>query len=569
MPGTVRVWMAAAIGVCATLVCAAPPALGGAAGRAYVVDAGNPQAGDDNPGTEEKPWKTIAHAAARVAPGDTVYVMEGNYPERVSLSVSGAKDRPVSFVAVPTRRVLMYGFDANGASHVRIRGFEITYTKPAYGKESDYEGGIRVRGDDVEATDNFIHDLVCGISGGGERVRLAYNRLYKCHKHLLISGEDCVVEDNELCRVFKYFESDCDYCRGWGRNLVLRRNRLHGTRRGGAPGEEDEVKGAHLDCFQSWANKPGHRLQDFTFEENMCEVFSQGSMLEGHKAPDPNAMSRIVFRKNIFWKGGAWGLDLKSIKDVTVEDNTFARAGNTVIGFRPGTTGVSKGNICISNKDKGYVEDPSGKRTDIRDVTSVFTDLEKGNFRLRKDGGLVGTGAGAATPGALEYPNVYRVDGRHPAASDDGFGYPGWPYRTIGAALKAAQPGETVVIRGGVYRETLKPACDNVTIRAAAGEKVLVSGADLIEGWKRTKDGWAAPLAAEPKKVLRDGQPWTEFAYDAASKTIAVKTGGDPRMHIFETIVRTNGVDLTGRKDVKTEGVDVASTLGEPTVGAK
>ena len=97
------------------------------------------------------------------------------------------------------------------------------------------------------------------------------------------------------------------------------------------------------------------------------------------------------------------------------------------------------------------------------------------------------------------------------------------------------------------------------------GENVTISGADLIEGWKREADGsWSAPLAAEPKRVLRDGQPWSEFSYDKAARRIMVKTGGDPRLHVFETVVREQGIDLAGKKDVKVEGITVANTLKEP-----
>ena len=169
------------------------------------------------------------------------------------------------------------------------------------------------------------------------------------------------------------------------------------------------------------------------------------------------------------------------------------------------------------------------------------------------------------TIGALEYPNVYYVDPRHPAAADEpAWGYPGVPLATLAKAMEVAQAGETVVLRGGVYRETLKPGSDGVTVRAMKGEKVTISGADAIEGWQRAADGsWSAPLAAEPKKVLRDGQPWTEFTHDKAAGRIMVKTGGDPRLHVFETVVREQGIDLAGKKDVQVDGITVVNTLKE------
>ena len=200
----------------------------------------------------------------------------------------------------------------------------------------------------------------------------------------------------------------------------------------------------------------------------------------------------------------------------------------------------------------------------------MFVDANQRDFRLKKGSPAIGAGQGGVTIGAMEYPNVWYVDPRHPAAADEpAWGYPGVPLATASKACAIAQAGETIVLRGGVYRETLRPASDGVTIRAMKGEKVTISGADAVEGWRREGDGWSAPLAAAPTKLLRDGQPWTEFTYDNAAKRIVMMTGGDPRLHLFETVVRNSGINLEGRKDVKVEGVTVIDTLGEAASGAK
>ena len=64
-------------------------------------------------------------------------------------------------------------------------------------------------------------------------------------------------------------------------------------------------------------------------------------------------------------------------------------------------------------------------------------------------------------------------------------------------------------------------------------------------------------LAGEPKKILRDGQPWPQFTYDKATRRIMVPAGGDPRLHVFETVVREQGIDLAGKKDVRIDGITV------------
>ena len=39
------------------------------------------------------------------------------------------------------------------------------------------------------------------------------------------------------------------------------------------------------------------------------------------------------------------------------------------------------------------------------------------------------------------------------------------------------------------------------------------------------------------------------------------KTGGDPRLHVIETVVREQGIDLDGKQDVKVDGITVVNTL--------
>jgi hypothetical protein len=55
----------------------------------YYVAQGALNASDQNPGTEQEPWKSLTHAAETVAKGDTVYVRAGTYRERMTLQGEG------------------------------------------------------------------------------------------------------------------------------------------------------------------------------------------------------------------------------------------------------------------------------------------------------------------------------------------------------------------------------------------------------------------------------------------------------------------------------------------------
>jgi hypothetical protein len=69
-------------------------------------------AGDDaNPGTGDRPLKTLSRAAELLQPGDTAWVHAGVYRETVRPARSGETDRPIRFVAAPGEKVTVSGAD--------------------------------------------------------------------------------------------------------------------------------------------------------------------------------------------------------------------------------------------------------------------------------------------------------------------------------------------------------------------------------------------------------------------------------------------------------------------------
>lgn len=114
---------------------------------------------------------------------------------------------------------------------------------------------------------------------------------------------------------------------------------------------------------------------------------------------------------------------------------------------------------------------------------------------------LVVVWASAAACGAREI----WVDGASKAPAPDGSR--GAAYRTIAGGLKQAKPGDTVVVRAGVYRESVRVPSGSdekpVTLKAAAGQRVIVSGAVPVTGWKKAEGGlYTAALGFRPKRLL-------------------------------------------------------------------
>ncbi len=75
------------------------------------------------------------------------------------------------------------------------------------------------------------------------------------------------------------------------------------------------------------------------------------------------------------------------------------------------------------------------------------------------------------------------------------------PLRTIQHAAMLSQPGDTITVHAGIYRERINPPrggeSDSVRIvyRAAPGEKVEIRGSEVVTGWEKAgKDVWKVIL---------------------------------------------------------------------------
>ena len=81
------------------------------------------------------------------------------------------------------------------------------------------------------------------------------------------------------------------------------------------------------------------------------------------------------------------------------------------------------------------------------------------------------------------------------AGSDQQDGSADRPLRTINRASALAQPGDTVVVHAGEYREWVQPQrgglsnLRRITYTAAPGEHVVIKGSERITGWTPVAGG--------------------------------------------------------------------------------
>ncbi|HYF50814.1 MAG TPA: right-handed parallel beta-helix repeat-containing protein, partial [Planctomycetota bacterium] len=96
----------------------------------------------------------------------------------------------------------------------------------------------------------------------------------------------------------------------------------------------------------------------------------------------------------------------------------------------------------------------------------------------------------------------WHVNNRHPACGDQNPGTIEQPFKTVGAANAKIQPGDSVLIYSGTYRERVEIAVSGqdgkpIVFRAAEGHYPIVTGADELLAW-----------TAEDKKAGVYSAPW-------------------------------------------------------------
>ena len=73
----------------------------------YHVDPRNGNDNDNAAGSADHPWRTIAHALDRLAPGDTLLLRGGRYREQVRCSLVGTAEQPIVIRAAGDEPVII------------------------------------------------------------------------------------------------------------------------------------------------------------------------------------------------------------------------------------------------------------------------------------------------------------------------------------------------------------------------------------------------------------------------------------------------------------------------------
>ena len=125
-----------------------------------------------------------------------------------------------------------------------------------------------------------------------------------------------------------------------------------------------------------------------------------------------------------------------------------------------------------------------------------------------------------AAPEASGSPSRYYVA---PTGSDQNPGTLKQPFRTVQKAADAMQPGDTCLVRSGVYRERINPPRGGtaeerrITFKAYPGDHPVLTGSERITAWKDQGQGvWMVEL---PASFFGEFNPYTLPIYgDLISK---------------------------------------------------
>ncbi|QSO54092.1 right-handed parallel beta-helix repeat-containing protein [Alicyclobacillus curvatus] len=100
------------------------------------------------------------------------------------------------------------------------------------------------------------------------------------------------------------------------------------------------------------------------------------------------------------------------------------------------------------------------------------------------------------------------------SGSDQANGSEQHPFLTINKAASVAVAGDTVIVHSGEYREWVKPKNSGlsntrrITYEAAAGEKVVIKGSEMVHGWEHVEGTvWKVSV---PNGLFGDYNPYVE-----------------------------------------------------------
>lgn len=372
-------------------------------------------------------WRTIQKAATTVTSGSTVLVAPGQYPERVTMSRSGAAGAPIVFQAMGPG-TQCYGFTVEGSGIVRyviVDGFEITMPRSSTWDVWGAGSGVAlVHTQYCEVRNNWVHHtlregVLVHTRGAADGYNSSFNvvrgnriEYAGTYAGITVNGASQLIENNDISHTIQHplyptlssaGGPDADGIKFSGRDHVFRGNRIHSLS-ANDPGNVD----AHIDAFQTLGPAYNILIEANVIDLPPSDSHGQAAMISQMVQPTRD----LTFRYNVIcaYTGlNIWGIhdqtrEVVPISGIRIFNNTFYGMQAYEIELHDCPSAVVKNNMMSATgryiwfnypTDIGYngVRRRSMARPNDLVVTDArFVDASARNFRLLADSPLIDAG---------------------------------------------------------------------------------------------------------------------------------------------------------------------------------
>lgn len=266
----------------------------------YVTQNGN----DSNPGTINNPWRTIAKANRTLGAGDSVYIRQGTYNERIAPTNSGRNGESIVYQNYQDEKVTITGSWGKGAELVGCDYIAIVGL--TFDGQNNVPVGIFINshGDNITIKDCVVRNYRDADNTWGHGIWTGLGGV----SYLLI--EDCEIYHNGTTN--PYIEN--------GNNISIFGGADHITIRG-------------------------------------CDIYESNTEDGIHLVPTTGRATDILIENCRFWGNKEDGIDIKQVERVTVRNCEFwnhrstPTGGGTGIQIHQGANNVIVDN-CISHDNE-------------------------------------------------------------------------------------------------------------------------------------------------------------------------------------------------------------------------